>query len=85
MVWPANTQLRLILRLPLQEVKRGGSGGLILASRGHALAGDQIARAIVGDGQWIAVLPVAKHELTLVVGAPEAVGIVGPHERGASS
>ena len=37
----------------------------------------QVAGAVVGDGERVAVLLVAEHELALVVGAPEAVGLVG--------
>src|SRR5690606_24800808 len=41
-----------------------GTGG------GQALAGEQVAGSIVGDGEGIAVLAVAEHELSLVVGTP---------------
>src|SRR5688500_13682736 len=48
-----------------------GLGGL------EAFAGQQVAGAVITDGQWVTVLLVAEHELALVVGAPESIGRVG--------
>ena len=42
----------------------------------QALAGEQVSRPVFGDGQGVAVALVAEHRLTLVVGAPESVGLV---------
>ena len=44
----------------------------------HRLAQQQIARGVIGDGQRIAVAFIAKHELALVVGAPQIVRDQGP-------
>src|SRR5262245_3615639 len=43
-------------------------------------AGEQIARAIVTDGERVTVLMVTEHELALVVGAPQAVGRIGAEQ-----
>src|SRR6185312_2242349 len=43
------------------------------------LAQQQEARGMVGDGQWIAVAPIAELELALEVSAPQ---IIGPSARG---
>ncbi len=34
-----------------------------------------------GDGEWIAVALIGEHELALVVGAPEIVGLGGDRQR----
>ena len=55
----------------LENGKRNvGLGGF------YAFAADQVAAAVVGDRQRIAVLLVAQHELALVVSTPELIGLV---------
>src|ERR1051326_9017048 len=44
---------------------------------GERLASDQIAAGEVGDGEQIAIALVGEHELALVVGAPQIVGLYG--------
>ncbi len=44
---------------------------------GERLAGEQIAAGKVGDRKWIAIAPVGEHELALVIGAPQIVGLAG--------
>src|SRR5512135_1878263 len=39
-----------------------------------SFAQQQEARGLIGDGQWIAVAPVAELELALEVGAPQVIG-----------
>jgi hypothetical protein len=51
-----------------------------LPGRLEAFAGEQVAGALIGDGEGIAVLAVAEQELALVVGAPELVGRQGGGE-----
>ena len=41
----------------------------------------QIAAGEVGDGQRIAIAPIGEHELALVVGAPQVVGLAGHRQR----
>lgn len=53
----------------------------VRARGGYALAGDQVARAIIGNGERIAVLPIAQHELPFVVSAPKAVRFVRGDQR----
>ena len=60
----------------LEGALEDGEGELRLG-RLEAFAGEQVAGAVIGDGQRVAVLLVAEHELALVVGAPESVGRVG--------
>src|SRR6185437_609829 len=44
---------------------------------GERLASDQVAAGEVGDGQRIAIAAVSEHELALVVGAPQIIGLSG--------
>jgi hypothetical protein len=37
---------------------------------------------VIGNGERVAILPIGEHELALVVGAPELVGVRRPRERG---
>jgi len=53
-----------------------GLGGL------EAFAGDQVAGAVIRDGERVTVLLVTEHDLALVVGTPEAVRLVGGDQRG---
>src|SRR5579864_2758817 len=48
---------------------------------GEGFAGKEIAAGEVGDGQRIAVSPIGKHELALVVGAPQFIRLGGARER----
>jgi hypothetical protein len=57
-------------------------GESLLGGR-ERFARQQVAAGEIGDRQRIAVLPVAEHELALIVGAPEHVGLDRPRERGA--
>ena len=50
----------------------------------EALAGEQVAGAIIGDGERVAVLPVAEQELALVIGTPESVGRMSGGQRRAA-
>ena len=67
-----------ILERPLEDGE-----GVQLLRRRERFAGQQIAAGEVGDGQRIAVAPVGEHELALVVGTPEVIGLAGLRERGA--
>jgi hypothetical protein len=46
----------------------------------QSFAGQQVARAVVRDGQWVAVLLVAEAELAFEVGAPQLVRRLGVAE-----
>src|SRR5580692_483235 len=43
----------------------------------EALAAQQVAAGEVSDGQGIAVATIGEHELALVIGAPQIVGMIG--------
>src|SRR4029077_15915105 len=51
-----------------------GCAGEVFAGRLQGFAKKQEARGVVGDGQRIAVPPVAELELSLEVGAPQVIG-----------
>src|ERR1700722_16434506 len=42
---------------------------------GERFAGEQVATGKIGDRQRIAIAPIGKHELALVVGAPKVIGL----------
>src|SRR5580704_18263496 len=44
---------------------------------GERLAGEEIAAGEVGDRERVAITPVSEHELALVVGAPQVIGLAG--------
>jgi hypothetical protein len=44
---------------------------------GERFAGEQVATGKIGDRQRIAIAPIGKHELALVVGAPKVIGLTG--------
>ena len=48
---------------------------------GERLAREEIATGGVGDRKRIAVAPVGEHELALVVGAPQVIGLTGNRQR----
>jgi hypothetical protein len=48
---------------------------------GERLAGEQVAPRKVGDGERIAVAPIGEHELALVIGATQIVGLAGKGKR----
>ena len=48
---------------------------------GERLAGKQIAAGEVGDRQRIAIAPIGEHELALVVGTPQVIGLAGKGKR----
>ena len=54
---------------PLEGGKRR-----LLAGGFQRLAQEQEARGVVGDGQRIAISPIAKIELAFEIGAPEIIG-----------
>ena len=56
-----------------EELLEGGDGE-VLAGQFKGFADQNKARGVVGDGQRIAVPPIAELELALEVGAPEVVG-----------
>jgi hypothetical protein len=47
---------------------------VVFPGRGKSLAGEQKAAGVIGDGQRIAVLPIAEQELAFVIGASQFVG-----------
>jgi hypothetical protein len=67
----------LKVRSKTEKAKRG-------LGRFEAFAGEQVAGAVIGDGERVAVLPVTEQELALVVRAPEAVGRVSRGQRRAA-
>ena len=58
-----------VLECARKNRKRAG-----FLDRFQALAGEQIARVVVGDGERVAIAFVAEAELPLEVGTPEFVG-----------
>ncbi len=50
---------------------------------GEGFAADEIAAGEVGDGERIAIAPVGQHELALVIGAPQRIGLKGMGKGGA--
>jgi hypothetical protein len=48
---------------------------------GERLAGEQVVARKVGDGERIAVAPIGEHELAIVIGAPQVVGLAGKGKR----
>src|SRR6202041_3058050 len=40
----------------------------------EGFTGEQITAGVIGDGQRVAVLPIAQQELSLVIGAPQLIG-----------
>src|SRR5262245_28847200 len=53
-----------------------GTEGIELPGGFHSLARQQIAGGIVGNGERIAVAPVAQEKLSLVVRAPQVIGML---------
>jgi hypothetical protein len=51
-----------------------GGAGKVLAGGVECLAQQQETRGVVGNGEWVAVPPIAELELALEVGAPEGIG-----------
>ena len=68
----------------LAEQPLEGGEGRVFAGRFEGFAQQQEARGVVGDGQRIAVAPVAELELALEVGAPQIVGRSAVGERRAA-
>ena len=64
----------------LESPFKHGKGEVGLGG-GQAFTAQQVAGAIIGDGERIAILLVAEQELALVVSAPEAVGLVSGRQR----
>src|SRR5881296_2987100 len=65
-----------VLERPLEDGKRE-----LLLRRRQRLAGQQVAAREVGDGERIAVLPIAELELAFVVGTPEGIRFRRARER----
>lgn len=55
--------------------------GIGFLRRVQRLASQEIATGEIGDRQWIAVALVGEHELALVIGAPQVVGLARLGER----
>lgn len=64
----------------LESVLEHGEG-IGLLGRVERLAGQEIATGEIADRQRIAIAPIGKHELALVVGTPQIVGPAGMGER----
>src|SRR5271168_4213456 len=60
------------------------SEGIDLLSGLQGFAGNQVTAGEVGDGQRIAVAAIGQHELALVVGAPQIIGLIAGRQRRAS-
>jgi hypothetical protein len=52
--------------------------GIDLLSGRQSLTAQEIAAGEVADGERVAVAPIGEHELALVVGAPQIVGVQRP-------
>jgi hypothetical protein len=63
-----------------KQLFEGGDGGVFLR-RLHGFAEQQEARGVTGDGEGIAIAPIAALELALEIDAPERVGDVAPRQR----
>ena len=59
-----------LLEYPLEYAEGEG-----LPGAGQCFAAQQLAASEVGDGQRVAIAPIGEHELALVVGAPQIVGL----------
>ncbi|MCH8250661.1 MAG: hypothetical protein IH913_13775, partial [Proteobacteria bacterium] len=57
--------------------------GIDFLGGGEGITGDQISAGVVGDRQRVAVAAVGEHELALVIGTPQLVGISDMRQRGA--
>ena len=55
--------------------------GTVFLGGFEALAGEQVAASLVGDGQRVAVFAIAQQELALEVGTPQRIGRQGLAER----
>ena len=53
------------------------------AGGGKSFAGDEVAGAVIGDGQDTALLRVTELKLSVEVGAPQYVGLMGRRQLGA--
>jgi len=49
----------------------------------QGFAGDQVTAGEVGDGQRIAIAAIGEHELALVIGAPQIIGLIGHRQQSA--
>src|SRR5215469_12639603 len=58
----------------LEQALKGGKGE-IFAIGFQCLTPQQVARAVIGDGQRIAIASIAQLKLALVIGAPEIFGL----------
>src|SRR5215813_2012572 len=58
--------------------------GIGLLGGVQGFASNQVAAGEVGNRQRIAVAAVGEHELALVVGAPQVIGLFGDRQRSAS-
>jgi hypothetical protein len=60
------------------------SEGVDLLGALQGFAGNQVTAGEVGDSQRIAVAAIGQHELALVVGAPQIIGLIAGRQRRAS-
>ena len=58
----------------LAEQALEGSNGEVFAGGFEGLTQEQVSRGVIGDGEGIAIAPVAELELAFEVGAPQFVG-----------
>src|ERR1051325_7121099 len=65
----------------LKEALKGSEGGLFGVGL-HGLAEQEKTGGVVGDGERVTVAFVGKHELTLVISAPEIIGAETLGKRG---
>src|SRR5947207_10580681 len=59
--------------------------GEVLAGALQAFAAQQVARGEVRDGQGITVAMIGEHELTLVIGTPQIIGLIRSGQAGSFS
>src|SRR6266704_6639809 len=65
--------------LPEDILENSEGVGLLGALQGFA--GNQVTAGEIGDGQRIAVAAIGQHELALVVGAPQIIGLIAGRQR----
>jgi len=73
-----------VWRAELLEDILENSEGAGLPGALQGFAGNQVTAGEVGDGQRIAVAAIGQHELALVVGAPQIIGLIAGRQRRAS-
>src|SRR6266480_662863 len=66
-----------LLKKPLKHSK-----SVVFAGRRESFAGKQKTAGVIGDGQRVAVVMIAEQEFSLVVGAPQLVGLLPQRQSG---